>query len=266
VRSLALVVATVVLGAACGGGTDEPECPTDDCSIPGSTVVKWRFHEYPEWGFLADTCIDLGVAMVRVEAVHVDMPEIYFSAINQCGEAQQTFLRLPEGTYDIVVTPLDELGNPAVTVSARGQVVAGVPGIPTETTINVPHTAWTRTYTGTFYFRLSWAGMACEPAAVVSQNLKLMIGGEVVDPNKRLDNGQKLDGTDDQPCRSHTDEFAQFAQELPFGPATLVVTGKDALGAMTYEHSFDTFIGAGQNNPTITFDVPAPPVPPPPSM
>jgi hypothetical protein len=243
------------LFAACGGGVDDP-CPTDDCSIPGSTVVKWRFHEYPQWGFLADTCLDLGVTDVRVEALHVDDPDVYFVADKQCGEGQATLLRLPEGTYDVAVTPLDDAGNPAVTEPARGQAIAGVPGVPTETVINVGHTAWTRAFTGTFLFELSWGGLPCETAAVATQNLKLLIGGQPVD--KLVDNGLRLDGSEDRPCRSHTEEFAQYVEDLPFGPATLVVTGKDAMGSMRFERQFETFVGVGQNNPTLMFDVPAP--------
>jgi len=240
--------------AACGGGMDEPECPTDDCSIPGSTVVKWRFHEYPQWGFLADTCLDLDVTSVRVEAVNKLDPAVYFSVDKGCGEGQATLLRLPEGMYDVVVTPLDAAGNPLVAVGARGEIVAGLPGIPTETIVNVPYTSWTGTYTGTFLFKLSWAGMTCETAAVTTQTLKLMIKGQPAD--KLVDNGQKLDGTDDKPCRS--EQFAQFVEGLPMGPVTFRVTGKDSGGLMKYEREFETFIGVGKNNPTIVFDVLAP--------
>ena len=243
----------IALAAGCGG-TDEPECPTDDCSVPGSTVVKWRFHEYPDWGFLADTCIDLDVARVRVEAVNQLDPALYFSADKACGEGQATLLRLPEGKYDVVVTPLDAALNPLVSAGARGTVDAGVPGIPTEAIVNVPYTAWLGSYTGTFLFQLKWAGMACDTAAVTTQTLRLMVKGAPSD--KLVDNGQKLDGTDDKPCRS--EQFAQFAEGLPMGPVMFKVTGKDSAGLMKYEKEFETFIGAGKNNPTIVFDVPAP--------
>lgn len=245
-------VLAFVLLAACGG-TDEPECPTDDCSIPGSTVVKWRFNEYPEWGFLADTCIDIGVASVRVEAVNQADPMQYYSVDKQCGEGQATLLRLPEGMYDVVVTPLDSVGNPLVAAGARGTVMAGVPGIPTEAVVNVPYTAWTGSYTGTFLFQLKWGGMPCDTAAVTTQTLRLMIKGQPSD--KLVDNGQKLDGTDDKPCRS--EQFAQFVEGLPMGPVMFKITGKDAGGLMKFEKEFETFIGIGKNNPTLTFDVPA---------
>jgi hypothetical protein len=156
----------------------------------------------------------------------------------------------------VLVTPLDAAGVPLVTVATHGQVMAGLPGAPTEAIVNVPYTAWANSYTGTFLFKLSWMGMACDTAAVATQNIKLMIHG--VPTDKLADNGQKLDGSDDKPCRSHTDGFAQFAEGLPFGPATFVVVGKDAGGTMKFSRQFETFIGAGKNNPTLIFDVLAP--------
>lgn len=237
--------------AACGGGSDEPECPTDDCSIPGRSVVKWRFHEYPQWGFQADTCIDLDIATVRVEAVNKVDPSLYFSVDKGCGEAQATLLRMPEGQYDVVVTPLDAAGNPLVAAGARGEIAAGTPDVPTETVVNVPYTAWLGAYTGTFLFKLQWMGMTCETAAVATQTLLLQVAGTPSD--KLVDNGQRLDGTDDKPCRS--EQFAQFAEGLPMGPITFKVTGKDAGGVMMFEKEFASFVGVGKNNPTITFDV-----------
>jgi hypothetical protein len=251
----ASILAALLFATACGGGgSDEPECPTNDCSVPGSTVVKWRFNEYPEWGFLSDTCLDLGVATVHVEAVNQDDPSLYFAADKGCGDGQASLLRLPEGMYDVIVTPLDAGGNPMVNVGARGTVMAGLPGTPTETVVNVPYTAWTGTYTGTFLFQLTWGGQSCTNAAVTTQTLELKIKGQPSD--KLADNGQKLDGTDDKPCRS--DMFAQFAEGLPMGPITFKVTGKDGTGAMKFQRQIDTFIGAGKNNPTINVDVLAP--------
>jgi hypothetical protein len=252
VNKLLSLVGIAMLLVACGGGMDEPECPTDDCSIPGRSVVKWRFHEYPQYGFLADTCLDLDVATVRVEAVHTQDVSLYFGVDKPCGEGQATLLRMPDGLYDVLVTPLDAAGNPLVGVGARGQIQAGLPETPTEAIVNVPHTAWTNAYTGTFLFKLSWAGLSCETAGVTMQNLKLLIKGQPAD--KLIDNGQKLDGSEDAPCRSHTEQFAQFAEGLPMGPATLKVVGKDSTGLMKYEKEFETFIGVGKNNPTLMFD------------
>jgi hypothetical protein len=128
--------------------------------------------------------------------------------------------------------------------------------------INVPWDSWAGSFTGTFLFRLSWAGASCELAVptVVTQTLTLMIGGSTA-ATATTDVGQKLDGSDPKPCRGLGESFAQFAEGLPFGPATLSVVGKDAADEVAFDHTFDAFVGAAKNNPTITFDVPAPPPP-----
>ena len=43
---------------------------------------------------------------------------------------------------------------------------------------------------------------------------------------------------------------------VPFGPATFLVQGFDTTGTNSFRTSFETFVGAGINNPTLTFDVP----------
>jgi hypothetical protein len=153
--------------------------------------------------------------------------------------------------------PLDAGGVPIVSTAAHGQVMAAERGMVTDTTINVPWEAWTKTYTGTFLFRLDWGGGSCETATppVATQNLKLVAGGKVV--AKLDDKAHKVDGTDDAPCRPLSEPFAQYVEDLPFGPATLEIVGKDAGGVRTYVRSIETFVGADKNNPTITFDVPA---------
>jgi hypothetical protein len=101
--------------------------------------------------------------------------------------------------------------------------------------------------------------MSCDEAAPPIKMQVLMLraaDGQVV--NASTDTGQRLDGSDPWPCRPLTEQFAQFAEALPFGPASLHVVGTDATGDVRFDHEFDTFIGAAKNNPTITFDVPSP--------
>ena len=93
---------------------------------------------------------------------------------------------------------------------------------------------------------------------VVTQTLKLLVRGQAV--ATLTDTGQKVDGTDDKPCRAFTEERPQSLAELPFGPATIEVIGKDAVGVEKFRKTFDTFVGIGQVNPTLQFDLPAPPV------
>lgn len=253
-RTAAGLAALLLL--SCDGGSGPPDpCPTGDCTLPGSTVVKFLFDSYPEWQFVGDTCIDMNISTVRADAVHVDDPSIVDTKDVQCGEGQVTFLGLPPGTYHVAVTPLDPDGNPLVHAPAVGQAVASEPGGRTEATVNVPYTAWTGTFTGTLLFRIAWAGKSCEQATppVVMQRLELTAGGGVV--SHQSDTGQRMDGTDPRPCRLLSEPFAQFVEVLPFGPASLLVIGHDAGGGRPFERRFETFVGAGKNNPTLTFDV-----------
>jgi len=238
---------------ACGGTTSSDPCPSGSCDLPSRTVVKWMFDHYPEWQFDMDSCVDFGVLKVHVDVV--DAAGAVTSAEDDCGAGQVTFQDLPEGDYTVQVTPLDADGNPVVNAAALGTVTAGTFGNNTDTTVYVPWTSWVGTYTGTFLFRLSWDGMSCDDAVppVMTQVVTLMSGGQPL--HVATDDGQMLDGTDPKPCKRLSDNFPQSAKDLPFGPATLIVVGRDSGGAKRFERHIDTFIGAGITNPTITYDV-----------
>ena len=246
----------VLVVLSCGGGGFDP-CPTGDCTLPGSTIVKFTFDHYPEKLFASDTCLDMGAVTVHVDGFLVDDPTIVAAKDVACGEGQATLLDLVPGMWDVAVTPLDAAGAPIVKAATHGQVAAADRGMVTDTTINVPWDAWTRTYTGTFLFRINWGGVSCETAVppVATQNLKLVAGDKVV--HKLDDQGHHVDGDEDAPCRPLSEPFAAYVEGLAFGPATLEVVGKDVAGERKFEHEFETFIGADKNNPTIVFDVPA---------
>jgi len=252
VGTLALVVA---LGNAACGSETPPVCPTGSCELPGSTVVKWHFNNYPAWMFDSDACSDLSVFQVKVDVVGIDDPTQVATMTKGCGEGQLTFLDLAPGTYGVDVTPLDINGDAAVGAPTHGEVLAGSSGANTEVTIGVPYTAWLGPYTGTFLFRLTWGGMGCSAAAVTTQVLTLTAGGTVV--TAVTDTNQKVDGTDPKGCRDVAEMFPQFVEGVPFGPATLEVTGQNGGGMPIFHGTFSTFIGAGKFNPTLTFDAAA---------
>jgi hypothetical protein len=258
-----LVVALAALGISCGGGPDDlPICPTDDCTPPTVTVVRWTLDSYPERLFQGDTCGDLAVKTMRVEVTNTADPAAFATKDIDCNQGQASFLDLVDGAYTVVLTPLDADGNVMVNAPVTGTTTAGTADQQSTVTINLPFESWLDGYTGTFLFRLSWAGASCEAAVpnVATQTLTLSVNGVVV-TTAVTDMDQKLDGTDPKPCRRLDESFAQFAEGIVSGFATFTVVGKDAGDTIVFENTFDTFVGAAKNNPTIMFDVPVPPPP-----
>ena len=235
---------------ACGS---PPVCPNGDCSTPGTTVAMWRFDHYPAWGFDSDSCTDLGIAKVHIDAT--DASGAVTSQDVPCDYGQATFTGLAQGGYTIAITPLDGDGNAVVAAPITGMVTAPPRNGTASTTIDVPYTAWTGSYTGTFLFRISWGGASCAAAMppVATQLLTLAVNGTVV--AQTTDGGQRLDGTDAKACVAFTNQFPESATTVPFGPAQLTVVGEDTGGAAVFQHTFDTFVGAGISNPTLGFDL-----------
>ncbi|HET9988915.1 MAG TPA: hypothetical protein VFQ65_10345 [Kofleriaceae bacterium] len=252
----ALLFAFAIAATACSGDGGMQMCGADHCGLQGHTVVKWTFDAYPNWMFPMDSCVDFGVLKVRVDAQAADGSVV--TQIEDCGAAQSTFDGLAENQpYTVFVEPEDIALAPLVTYPATATVNAGAYQADTSVTANVPWTSWIGTFTGTFLFRLSWATQGCAAAGVVTQNVTLSVNGTVVPAV--ADNGQRLDGTDPKPCYDIMQQFPQSATGVPFGPATLKVDGYDgsATPVLIYSQTFNTFVGAGITNPTITFDVPA---------
>lgn len=249
----ALLLSLLAL-AACGSDGPDP-CANGACDQMSRTLVKWTFNAYPERGFPMDSCVDFDVVNVQVDLV--DSTGTTISRTEACGAAQVAFFGLAEGDYTVFLTPLGSNNDGVTNTPIQSMVTAGPVGDNREVTVNVPWDAWYGSHTGTFLFRLSWGGMSCEavtPNAIEKQEVTLTVNGQVQDI--MTDDGQKLNGMDKKPCKKLTDEFPQSALNVPFGPATLEVKGYDNMDEMKFTKTFDTFVGAGITNPTLTFDVP----------
>ncbi len=151
-----------------------------------------------------------------------------------------------------------------------GKVTGGTLDAPTEASINVPWEAWGGDLTGTFLFRIAWGGTpivrdddasienqtSCETTTpgIKNQTVTLTVNGVV--QTVMTDDGQVLNGADKKPCKKLTDNFPQSALNVKFGPATILIEGWDDTDNMAFSKQFDTFVGAGITNPTLTFDVP----------
>jgi hypothetical protein len=248
-RSTSFILVSLL--AACGGDGVDP-CATSVCGEQSRTTVKWTFDRYPERGFQMDSCTDLGVSKVAVDVV--DAVGGVQSLTTDCGNGQLAFFGLAEGDYTVYVTPLDAAGNGLVVAPAAGTVTAGPVGDNREATVNVPVESWIGPYDGSFLFRISWGGMSCDTTDIKQQVITLTVNGVI--QNIATDDGQMLNGADKKPCKKLTDEFPQTAKNAAFGMATLKIEGYDVTDQMKFSHTFDTFVGAGISNPTLTFDVP----------
>jgi hypothetical protein len=243
-----LSTSTLLAIAACGS-TEDPPCTT--CDVKSRTTVKWSFNAYPERGFAMDSCVDFKVGKVAVDIVDAD--GFATSGVEMCGNAQSVFQGLAPGDYTVYLMPLDYDDAPLLSAPATTMITATDTN--TETTVNVKWDQWLGgPYTGTFLFRLSWGGLSCDATAVKQQKLTLAVNGVI--QNLTTDDGQALNGSDMKPCKKLTDNFPQSALGAAFGPATLLVEGFDETNAMRYSKMFETFVGAGITNPTLTFDVP----------
>lgn len=163
------------------------------------------------------------------------------------------FVDIPAGTYNASLKVLDRDGIP-LTGGALGQEIVFSGGSTTETVLVAPE-RWLQSYIGTFFFRIEWGGEDCSTAipTVARQKLSLVAGGEIF--TGLTTDGAAMDGSSEFDCQSLSEEFPQSALDVPFGPAILTVEGIDSMGNTAYESVFDTFVGAGVNNPESVFDV-----------
>lgn len=251
---LALVSALVASIAGLSCGDDGNKCTNPNgCEVRAQTRVKWQFNHYPELSFEDDSCNEVGAETVEVTVTKTDDATVTMTQTPKCNDKEVTFLDLPPGTFDVTVRPLDIDGNALVSAPATGTVPSGSVDVETKVEINVPYTLWTHAYTGSFLFNLRWGGMPCATATppVAQQTLTMTLRGQPV--TATTDAGQKLDGSAPHACT-----MFDFVTGLPFGPATLDVIGKDAGGTVRFQKHYDTFVGVGTFNPTLTFDQPLP--------
>ncbi|MBE7448757.1 MAG: hypothetical protein HS111_07675 [Kofleriaceae bacterium] len=250
----------------CDDGDDDE---TDECRacvafIPPRTVVKWEFNAMAAPGFTADGCIDVGASRVRIELSRPQAGPVPDAQEVGCSMRQVTYSELAAGTYTAALTPLDSDGQSLVTAPVSAEVAANtVYNTVTETLIVVPPTAWARPMTGTFFYLLRWGGVDCAAAAppVATQTVTLTVNGTVVAQQANVGSTvypvYRLDGSQPVTCVLSTPSLAEAARMVPFGHATLAVSGRDSGGTEWFRHTFETFVGAGVSNPILTFDVPS---------
>ncbi len=271
---IVLLTSLSLAASACSGGTDPfcgdgdlnpgEECDdgnTDDTDFCLSTckarvlsqlTVKWEFNKEAAQGFTSDTCMDMEAELVEVELVGGPQPLV---KTGPCSFHQVVFVDIPAADYQIKVKVLDAEEEGVMLTGSIIEQAYSFPGGNEITEVVVPYDAWSRSYTGTFFFRLSWGGADCAVAVppVVKQRLTLVADGQTFTGSTT--NGAALDGSATSPCVSLMETFPESALAVPFGPATWTVQGLDAMDVLLYESVFETFVGAGEGNPEPLFDV-----------
>ncbi len=233
------------------GNSDETDfCRVCRTYVPPRTVIKWAFNKEAVAGFGADGCLDLDVALVEVELTG----PASVSDTGTCSFRQVVFTELPAGTYTARLSPKNAAGELVSTAPYEETVVVAAEG--TEHEVVLPPTSWPDGLDGSFYYRIRWEGADCEAAGVATQKLTLAVNGHVV--TTKTQSGVPLDGTP-VPCAAG--DALSTALAVPFGFAMFTIEGRDAADSLTYQQTFDTFVGAGVSNPEFTFDVAALPPP-----
>ncbi len=212
--------------------------------------VKWEFNSDPELGFSGDSCIEMGASTVEVELT--GGPEPVDIITENCSSFQAAFVDIPAADYTIKIRVYDRDGAAISSEVSENRMFGG--GNSTEI-LTIPADAWTGSYVGDFFFRVSWAGADCGDALPVltDQRLTLVADGNTIFTT--TEGGATLDGSSSITCVPLTVELPQVARDVPFGPAQFKIEGLDAMGMIIYEEIFDTFVGAGVSNPVLEFDV-----------
>ena len=250
------------LGEQCDdGNSDETDVCLSSCRlrpVPQLTV-KWEFNQDLTRGFQGDSCFDIDADEVNIRLVG---PGVDQTDDIGCSVRQIRYQDIPSGPYTATLTLRDRAGAILLT-EPYSQDITFSSGVNEEATLIVPPEQWVTAYVGSFFFRLQWGMLAdsCEAAIppVVDNSLLLLIGG--VPYAGVTDVGHPLDGSAFSPCRPLSESLAQASLSVPFGPAEFTVSGRDSLGTVTFEETFETFVGVGVNNPELRFNVPALPAP-----
>jgi cysteine-rich repeat protein len=266
--TLAIIALTNVAcggGSACGDNHKDSDEQCDDgndrdddacsnsCKVQNTNdvSVQWRILGDAVPGFV-ESCDGIGAITAHIV---LDGP-IPAEVDVECSYSQYVLAALRPGDYTVTITLYDAaMPTPAaVTLGTQAQFTV------TEGDMTVPLVIpWedlaTTNLRGDWFYRFKWAGATTCAAAVPpvdSVRIRLTQNGQPVADEQ----GNLIDGTDEIPCYDFDDAFAHAVNRLPFGPATLTVQGTNAGGQVNFEGTFDTFIGAGIQNPALLYDVP----------
>jgi cysteine-rich repeat protein len=249
-------------GASCGNGEVESGEQCDDgntrdddaCSNSCEqrdtvdATIMWTLVANEVPGF-SESCLSLGATKVKLELSGT----MSFTQEVDCGLSELTLKAPPAGPYLVKGTLLDSMGM-AIT---KGLAMANftVAGADQDVMLDFPAADFDRLYNGTYLWRSKWGGATtCATATpqVVMTTIRLERGGQPL----KTQSGVTLDGLTATPCLDFTGQMAGSFTGVPWGSATVIITGLDGTGTKRFEATLPTFVGAGVVNPTYEFDVP----------
>lgn len=260
--------------AACGGGGPDcgngvvesgEQCDEGDdnggarcnffCESALDANIQWRILADVVPGFV-ETCDGIGAATAHLELdgpMVAGKPPKRVSFDIECSFSQYLVSALDVGDYVVRLT-LRDAEDGAVT---RGQTSMAFSVVDRDVTVPlvIPlEDLESTTYRGDWFYRFTWGGATTCAAAVppvASTRIRIESNGHVV----MNEQGTPIDGS--APTECFDDQFNHAVNRLPFGHASVRITGVDAEGNAIFQGTFATFIGAGLSNPPLLYDVPS---------
>lgn len=242
-----LFLLAAFLLAACDDGGGKP-CGWGSTYVPVSMRTKWTING--KRTFLGsevsfDTCLDVGASYTTLT---ITGPENFLHTNKvSCSDMEYIISDdkckpFPVGDYTVQLTLLDAASQPLTQVKMTTHQIRSDGTPPQDKEVDFDLDSFTKTYTGTLWYKFTWGGASCSGAdpAVTSMEVALYNESGVREPLADYTGACYPDRT---------------VQNVPTGDYTLRVAGRDDQGVTQYCGSLDLRVGAGPTNPAWELDV-----------
>lgn len=240
----------IEMGEQCDDGMPTATCSAQCARITNDLRLRWTLigEEFVDFN---ESCP--GVGAETAEFTFTGPGGQTRSESVPCDYSETQILDFANGDWVVQGRLLDDAGAPITNgVAMASFTIAG----DTMATIDFPFADFPGSYTGHYYFRTKWGGaVTCADALPPVVTHRLLMERAGVPILGMTDAGDPIDGSATGACRNFTGGNTQTVQSLPWGPAMLTITGYDSTGVEQFRETFDTFVGAGIQNPEYAHDV-----------
>jgi cysteine-rich repeat protein len=256
----ALALAGCGGGAVCGDGKAEDGEPCDDgndrdddacsnsCEIQQTldAQIIWTLIGKQVAGF-QDNCQSVGADKIRLE---ISGPLPVTQEVD-CAFQQYPFPALRAGSYTVNATLLDAAGQALTKGLTSAEFTIATTDVQVE--LDFPFEDFNNSYVGNWFYRFKWAGSTtCQTSTPPVKKVRIRLERDGQPLMTTM--GKPVDGNMPLDCVSYT-EIPAAIKDLPWGPATLKVTGLDDGDKERFAGEFPTFVGAGVSNPPLDYDM-----------